>query len=43
MKVQLVLKSLTLQYDELLQFSLKEDLINNGYSLFAEEVISKPQ
>ena len=23
------------------QFSVKEDLINNGYSLFAEEVISR--
>ena len=32
-----------LHYAELLQFSLKEDLVNNGYSLFAEEVISKPQ
>ena len=32
-----------LYYAELLQFSLKEDLVNNGYSLFAEEVISKPQ
>ena len=30
-------------YAEILQFSLKEDLVNNGYSLFAEEVISKPQ
>ena len=30
------------KYAELLQFSLKEDLVNNGYSLFAEEVISKP-
>ena len=32
-----------LNYAELLQFSLKEDLINNGYPLIAEEVISKPQ
>ena len=23
--------------------SLKEDLVNNGYSLFADDVISKPQ
>ena len=33
----------TLYYAELLQFSLKEDLVNNGYSRFAEEVFSKPQ
>ena len=30
-------------YVELLQFSLKEDLVNNGYFLFAEEVISNSQ
>ena len=42
-KVQLVLKSWTLHYAELLQFSLKDDVVNNGYFLFAEEVISKPQ
>ena len=30
-------------YAGLLQFSLKEDLVNNGYPLFKEEVISKPQ
>ena len=42
-KVQLVLKSLTFHYAELLQFLLREDLVNNGYSLFAEEVISEPQ
>ena len=38
-----MLKSPTLNYTELQQFSLKEDLVNNGYSLFAEEVISRPQ
>ena len=32
-----------LHYAELIQLSLKEDLVSNGYSLFAEEVISKPQ
>ena len=35
--------SQTLRYAELPQFSLKEDLVNNGYALFAEEVISKLQ
>ena len=35
--------SQTLHYAELLQVLLKENLVNNGYSLFAEEVISKPQ
>ena len=40
---ELPLNSQTLHYDELLQFSLKEDFVNNGYSLFAEEAISKPQ
>ena len=39
----MVLKSQTLHYAELLQVSLKEDLVYNGYSLFAEKVISKPQ
>ena len=34
---------LSLHYAALLQFSLEEDLVNNGCSLFAEEVISKPQ
>ena len=34
---------INLHYAELLHFSLKEDLVNNSYSLFAEEVISKPQ
>ena len=38
--LQLVLKSLTLHYAELLQFSLKENLVNNGCPLIAEEVIS---
>ena len=38
-----MLKSQTLYFAELLQFSLTEDLVNNGYSLFAEEVISKFQ
>ena len=33
----------TLHYAELLQVSLKEDLVYNDYSLFAGEVISKPQ
>ena len=32
----------SLHYAERLQFSLKEDLIDNDYSLFAEEVILKP-
>ena len=27
---------------ELPQFSSEEDLVNNGYSLFAEDVISRP-
>ena len=36
----MVLKSLTLNYTELTQFSLEEDLDDNGYSLIAEEVIS---
>ena len=39
----MVLNSFTLNCTELSQFSLKEDLIDNGYSLFAEEVISRPQ
>ena len=30
-------------YAELLQVSLKEDLVNNGCSLFAKEIILKPQ
>ena len=30
-------------YAELLLFLLKEDLVKNGYSLFAEKVISEPQ
>ena len=38
-----MLKSYTLPYAEPLQFSLKEDLDDNGYSLFAEKVISKSQ
>ena len=38
-----MLKSWTLYYAELLQRSLKDNLVNNGYSLTAEEVISKPQ
>ena len=33
----------TLHNNDLLQFSLKEDLVNNCYYLFADEVISKPQ
>ena len=37
-----LLKSLTLNCTELPQFSLKKDLVDNGYSLFAEEVISCP-
>ena len=32
-----------LHYADQPQFSLKENLVNNGSSLFAEEVISKPQ
>ena len=39
----MVLKSLTLNYTELPQFSIKEDLVDNGYSLFEEEVISRHQ
>ena len=34
---------MNLEYTELPQFSLKEDLVNDGYPLFAEEVISRPQ
>ena len=33
----------TLHYAELLQASLKEDLVHNDYSLFAEEDISRHQ
>ena len=43
-----MLKSKTLHYAELLHLLIffnfiKEDLVKNGHSLFAEEVISKPQ
>ena len=38
-----MLKSRTLHYAKLLQFSLKEDVVNNDYSLFAKEVILLPQ
>ena len=36
----LFLQTASVHYSELLQFSLKIDLVNNGYSLFA---VSKPQ
>ena len=34
---------MNLLHAELLQVSLREDLVNIDYSLLAEEVISKPQ
>ena len=39
----MVLKSQTSHHAKLPEFSLKEEMVYNGYSLFAEEVILYPQ